>query len=700
VFAAQKALMNNSASGESQGYTVMVDPVGPDETPTSPECVEGVDCEDSEVQVSKEVPLLSERLPEPWNSLNYRTAFAEFCGVIAVFVSAFVHVFFTRNMKRNFTIYDSKQSKKDFIPQPNNPKIRTKISFFRIHLGFWILLSLYYIIDRFYWQFNLITVNGNLYDLWDEYPAVTVFKVYCAISGRFIIIAQNALFVTSCNGIWNWHLVPFLEKFFYIGDWHQENYSIHRGFGIMIGIATLLHIFFVFLPPVFHDTDVRVGAMRPGRFFAEKENVMNLGFNDMVRIFSCSAYFLLLFPISLNFACLPNGGLQQLIHIGTAILYAWDNLRITSHPHSHIWNTPFVILYLIDAVYVWWGQTAIAEIVYVSEWNEKIELVLFKGSADNHTHHNICDIMYLSPYKRGSCNMIQDWSHKYTVFYNRMDWDLLEWTSKFAIQRNQDSQVHIEQNENWELDLLKDGGESNRHNRTWDFGIFMDVHALNCYARMMRTESFSSALATGGTGLLVNAKGPFTSGYRNIALRDELCNEGVLVVAGGSGMALIVDTVLYILSSKINQEHHPRIVFTSKHPAQVTWLLDFLQFVTSHRLKEFATDQIKIEGDTAKDKATKAKRSRAKACTIHFNRVQTGNLVTVHLTESKAGVGLDDEVDEADALGVGRAQFKNPELYKDISICYFLGSEGLAKFVGKHCEIHDVDFRYSCHGFS
>eukprot|EP00903_Cladosiphon_okamuranus_P016206 g14954.t1 len=207
-----------------------------------------------------------------------------------------------------------------------------------VGLGSWLLISAFMVLDRFYWNVwprQTICTNGCGGDFFcdmEDDPgclkagpwSVKTFDVISRISARLIISTTNLMFITMCHGTFNYlSEVQMLRPFLY--SWRADNFWLHAIGGWTIGAWTLVHVWSLFLPSMFHGfKNVVVGGyinlplqMPLGKSQIDIENdIANWGYDDIWRITWMTIMFCVLMPLSRSaWALKANFSLAMWLHI-------------------------------------------------------------------------------------------------------------------------------------------------------------------------------------------------------------------------------------------------------------------------------------------------------------------------------------------------------------------------------------------------
>lgn len=259
------------------------------------------------------------------------------------------------------------------------------------------------IMDRFEWnvwprqtyQIGRGSAGSDKMDGLKSGPwSVALYDILARLSGRFAILAYNFLLVTRMESVeWLFAETFVAKKFLDCRDIVNANIRMHRWNGIALCVLTLLHVWSILFPCLFHGYKAKVV---PGKFewpVSERtpprcdydnyvegcwpvssstfdrdtgmerndsqpfhslqgdtdpvRKTMGLQVDDVFRMVEMTVFLAILMPISVRW--LVNRWhaaihLHRFIHI----VYFVDIVRRHSHPHSWILNTPVFVLFYLD----------------------------------------------------------------------------------------------------------------------------------------------------------------------------------------------------------------------------------------------------------------------------------------------------------------------------------------------------------------
>eukprot|EP00494_Astrolonche_serrata_P025505 UN25766 len=191
-------------------------------------------------------------------------------------------------------------------------------------------------------------VDGEMKKHWSG----KIFSVGAWISGRTMIVGLNIIFVTQMRVFWSW-FVGHAPASLYTGDIIEINNKIHVWAAIwLVGVPVMIHVWVLAVPWLFAgaDLDLLTNWLRPKgvSFYSDDLHRVSLGMNDSFRLILMTVLFLCTFPLSVSgYMKKRNFTLATWVHFISGMLFVVDILRINTHPHSHWFNTPVVVFWLI-----------------------------------------------------------------------------------------------------------------------------------------------------------------------------------------------------------------------------------------------------------------------------------------------------------------------------------------------------------------
>lgn len=200
--------------------------------------------------------------------------------------------------------------------------------------------------------------------------SVGFYDVVARLSGRYSICALNLLFATMM------HTTLAAVEASWVGrrliDFRgaaAANATLHKWNGIGLAVLTLVHVWSIFTPVVFHGYAARVvvGAFEwplsergpPGfKDASPLAQTMMLQVDDIFRLVEMTLLLGVALPLSVRWLA-SRWHLGIYLHNTVAVLYFIDIVRRHTHPHSWVLNTPFFLAWLVDlAVGRRWWRTA------------------------------------------------------------------------------------------------------------------------------------------------------------------------------------------------------------------------------------------------------------------------------------------------------------------------------------------------------
>ncbi len=298
-------------------------------------------------------------------------------------------------------------------PSPSD-KLLTK-TYLRTVTVLWILVTFLSVLDRFTtnvsprqsfsssWSFCLKDSSdptsgsscGNDYYCEDdafclkEGPwSVAIFDIISRSSGRIIITTTSLLFLTMCRNSFNILSVIFPR---FLWNVQEDNMRLHVLGGKVIGVCTVLHVWSLLLPTMFHSYSAVIINKEPFSLPAQvslgtsqiSNGTANWGLDDLWRIFWMTLIFIVLFPLSRSAMALQkNFNLAMWLHVGAGIGFFIDSARRRTHPHVWIYNLPIVLFYFFDRLsgMTWYRFNKTSARVFALD--EHYQVVLWKHGSD------------------------------------------------------------------------------------------------------------------------------------------------------------------------------------------------------------------------------------------------------------------------------------------------------------------------------
>jgi len=189
--------------------------------------------------------------------------------------------------------------------------------------------------------------------------SVALYDILARTSGRFSICALNLLFATMMHT----SMAAAAES--WIGrrviDFRgaaAANAALHKWNGIGLAVLTLLHVWTVLAPALFHGFAVRVvlgvwewpASERGPAGFKDVDPVARLVMlqgDDVWRLVQMTLLLGVALPLSVRWLARRwHVGIH--LHVFIAVAYFIDIVRRHTHPHSWVLNTPFFVAWIAD----------------------------------------------------------------------------------------------------------------------------------------------------------------------------------------------------------------------------------------------------------------------------------------------------------------------------------------------------------------
>ena len=331
------------------------------------------------------------------------------------------------------------------------------------------------------------------------------------ISGRYTMVALNALFFTSMHSLHERLASSALNRFVDFTD-ETARLAIHRKVGISICFVTILHVWGILFPAIFqeHTVGISVGTFTwplseraPSGLnsrIAETKHVY-MQVDDVYRLVLMTIFLgpVIYFSVK-RLASNYRFGIR--LHQFVMVMYFIDIIRRHSHPHSWFLNIPMFVLWLLDKIAGFWyrQQTVNVRKIILSE-NCMLLHWKYKAGQSKEATNSIGAIVRMSGFgcsDRGRSLCTLEPSHPFTSFCRRTM--ILQSIS----------------------------------NTEWDCAIIVRAYNKSgSYTRKVMETRFAD----------FDIRGPFP----RFAIPD-LLNSGLdlLLIGGGSGSGFLIDTLIYI----------------------------------------------------------------------------------------------------------------------------------------------------------
>ena len=255
---------------------------------------------------------------------------------------------------------------------------RSFISYEVLSWLLWGAFTIWWIVDRFTTQISPrqgFSIGGKVV-AGDPTPiavgpwTVKFYDVFARVSGRFLTPATNVLLVTRMHGLMHYlRESRCFTRLVDMSDCDNANDRMHIWWGWLVCVCTLVHVWSIFGPPMFHGYSVEVKSgtwewpaseRKPSGFkdvSAANEHVM-LQVDDVWRLVEMTALLGVLVPYSYRWLS-SRYHLGIVVHNFISAMYVVDIIRRHTHPHNWFMNTPVFFLWLFDRAVLgnWWRRT-------------------------------------------------------------------------------------------------------------------------------------------------------------------------------------------------------------------------------------------------------------------------------------------------------------------------------------------------------
>lgn len=383
---------------------------------------------------------------------------------------------------------------------------------------YWIIfysLSIITIVDRFTMNLWSMGIDNPPFDgPW----TVRVFDIVARASGRLTIITTNVMFLTQCRVIAN-IIAEYAPRWLIIDDIQETHKKIHSQVGkYWVAIPILLHVWSILLPWVF-GVNLKVFSTRPKGTPFYDNNEVNLAHNDIYRLILMTLLFAVIIPLSLSRLRHQRYNLCRILHVFGGLMFTIDLLRMPSHPHSHVFNTPIVVIWVMDRIIShYFYKVHTVDIVKKINLDEKYAIVLLKypkkmdiGVGDKFLY---------------SFEKAREYAHCFTTFqqfdipelsYNRPS------CSRHVIQMNNNHLVNVSLGDN-ALDSIAE---------KWDTGIIVHKYSQEWTETLMHKDTLVSY-------------GAYKSIYSTI---PDNFDKPLVLIGTGAGGGYLLDCLRYIFDN-------------------------------------------------------------------------------------------------------------------------------------------------------
>jgi hypothetical protein len=265
--------------------------------------------------------------------------------------------------------------------------------------------------------------------------SVKAYDVIARISGRFALTCFNLLLFTRLK--FAEHALgasPVVNKYLLdCSDIINANVRMHRWNGIALCILTVIHVWSILFPCVFHGY---VAKVVPGHFewplsertpngFRDADpetKTMSLQVDDVWRIVEMTVMLGILMPLSVRWLA-TRWHVGMPLHQIIMVLYFVDIVRRHSHPHSWILNTPFFVLWIVDKVWQLYWRRGVSPKVHRLKLGDDY-MVLFWNAPSLASASGLFDTVGPDYALRLNDSSFLEGRHAFTAFQNRVGLNL------------------------------------------------------------------------------------------------------------------------------------------------------------------------------------------------------------------------------------------------------------------------------------
>lgn len=534
------------------------------------------------------------------------------------------------------------EKKKNMSSEKYRPFINYELFVWFVYLIFATLA----ITDRFVWNiwpretYNIGKgtagsdfVNGLKPGPW----SVKMYDAVARASGRFDIMALNLLFFTMSHTTYSWLAESWMARnIFDMRNYMEANRRLHKWNGIALVSMTLLHVWSILFPCIFHGWNAQVVlghfewilSERGPKGFKDANvatETMSLQGDDVFRIVEMTILLGILLPLSIRWIS-TRWHLGVQLHSTIAILYFIDIVRRHTHPHSWILNTPFFLWWIFDLVLgFYWKRWQPAEVYRIQLSPDYMVLVW----NQTHRSNQVGPKYYLKLIESSHLER----AHVFTGFENRCNLDLVD-------------------------------------GRPWSVGVLVRVYHSKRMPRLGKKDKYSHTKRIAeSTDLKLYTWGPF-QGEMSLKVRTSLGmgSNPVTLVAGGSAAGYIIDALQqHIVSRNFT---HLTCLYTARDKSVFHWMVNTVMILLKRAVKQDVHIMIALTDGEKKNQET--------AEMVAQKQTELEELSCCSL--SSADIGKFSTI---------RVQYGRLNFAKEIqegNIVYFQGSAGLQKAVMTGCK--------------
>lgn len=469
--------------------------------------------------------------------------------------------------------------------------------------------------------------------------SVTLYDIIARVSGRFSIFSLNLLFYTMMHTAESALAESWVAR--NIVDFSnvvEANIRLHKWNGITLAVMTIVHVWSILFPPIFHGWRATVAAGTFEWILSERKppgfkdidlanETVGLQVDDVFRIVEMTILLVILLPLSVRWLSTRwHAGVQ--LHRFISVIYFIDIVRRHTHPHSWILNTPFFVFSVADLMVGWYWRRLKNPDMYRIRLSDDY-ILLFWNQMDK------SDTVGPKFFLRLNDSSLLERAHVFTGFQNRRNLDLADGNS-------------------------------------WTSCLLIRVYHSKRRPRLGRKDKISHTHRVAeATDLDVSAWGPYYGSMSVMVKRSMEDAQPLALVAGGSAAGYLIDAV---------QQHRGfestnlTILYTSRDAALFEWVVK----VMTDMLKTLRLENLHIV--IALTDGGKADDAYTTELIAEKQKEIDGELSCSSSDKGRATMRVQ----------YGRIQFAD-DVPKE-SVVYFQGSGGLQKAVEKQCKAKNCRF--------
>lgn len=256
--------------------------------------------------------------------------------------------------------------------------------------------------------------------------SVQAFDFLSRCSGRIIITTTSLMFLTMCHCSWNSLAgAPRLRGF--LRGVKEDNIRLHRWGGTLLGVCVIVHVWSLFLPSIVDGFTNRFvvgdGLSWPAQVslgtsqIDSQAKVANWGIDDLWRLVWMTLMFLVFFPLSrATRALAANYSLMMWLHVAVGMGFFFDSWRRRTHPHVWLFNTPFVLWYVLDrlAGRVWYRQRR-SVVATRFKLDDDYMVLMWRTPPALRALRSVCDLYWSKASRHTALGRRLEWRHPFTT---------------------------------------------------------------------------------------------------------------------------------------------------------------------------------------------------------------------------------------------------------------------------------------------